>query len=273
MGSTLPVPKHTPQEEIRMKNIFLTSLLFSAFVSMTWARGCHTELKTVYKTEYKETEEEKCETINEEWCNEVCKPHHTKECKPHKEEKCTWEKHTECQDVSKWIDIPYEETECEKKPKKVCEYEWQNTESGKIWAEIPGTCKFEDEEECKNVEKTREKEVTEKICTEVPKKKCKEVEVDLCTTKKTQKCEQECKTKPKKHCEKVHRKIPVQVSKKEKVTSCKYPAEEEKEDDYDYSEVSEFSTNQKLSRASEDESKEDKSDEDESKEDDSDESD
>merc|ERR1711902_441449 len=100
------------------------------------------------------------------------------------------------------------------------------------------------------------------------------VEVDLCITIKTQKCEQECKTKPKKHCEKVHRKIPVQVSKKEKVTSCKYP-EEDKEDDYDYeySEVSEFSTNQKLSRASEDESKEDKSDEDESKEDDSDESD
>merc|ERR1712209_2465 len=172
----------------------------------------------------------------------------TKECKPHKEEKCTWEKHTECQD------------------------EWQNTESGKIWAEIPGTCKFEDEEECKDVAKTRVKEVTEKICTDVPKKKCKEVEVDLCTTIKTQKCEQECKTKPKKHCEKVHRKIPVKVSKKEKVTNCKYP-EEDKEDDYDYPEVSEFSTNQKLSRASDDESKEDKSDEDESKEDDSDESD
>merc|ERR1712130_437152 len=141
------------------------------------------------------------------------------------------------------------------------EYKWENTGSGKIWAEIPGTCKFEDEEECKNVEKTREKEVTEKICTEVPKKKCKEVEVDLCTTIKTQKCEQECKTKPKKHCEKVHRKTPVKVSKKEE------------DYDYEYSEVSEFSTNQKLSRASEDESKEDKSDEDESKEDDSDESD
>merc|ERR1711868_73516 len=135
------------------------------------------------------------------------------------------------------------------KPKKVCEYEWQNTDSGKIWAEIPGTCKFEDEEECKDVAKTRVKEVTEKICTEVPKKNCHEVEVDLCTTIKTQKCEQECKTKPKKHCEKVHRKIPVKVSKKEKVTNCKYP-EEDKEDDYDYSEVSEFSTNQKLSRAS-----------------------
>merc|ERR1712130_111622 len=169
MGSTFPVPKHTTQEEIRMNIIFLTSLLFSAFVSMTWARGCHTELKTVYKTEYKEKEEEKCETLNEEWCNEVCKPVHTKECKPHKEEKCTWEKHTECEDESKWIQIPYEETECEKKPKKVCEYKWENTGSGKIWAEIPGTCKFDDEE-CKNVEKTREKEVTEKICTEVPKK-------------------------------------------------------------------------------------------------------
>merc|ERR1712233_51536 len=170
MGRTFPVPKHTPQEEIRMNIIFLTSLLFSAFVSMTWARGCHTELKTVYKTEYKEKEEEKCETLNEEWWNEVCKPVHTKECKPHKEEKCTWEKHTECQDESTLIDIPYEETECEKKPKKVCEYEWQNTESGKIWAEIPGTCKFEDEEECKDVAKTRVKEVTEKICTEVPKR-------------------------------------------------------------------------------------------------------
>merc|ERR1712130_721640 len=65
MGSRFPIPKHTPQLEVKMK-IFLTSLLFSAIVSMTWARGCHTELKTVWKTEFKETEEEKCQTINED---------------------------------------------------------------------------------------------------------------------------------------------------------------------------------------------------------------
>merc|ERR1712126_247944 len=177
MGSTFPIPKHTPQLEVKMK-IFLTSLLFSAIVSMTWARGCHTELKTVWKTEFKETEEEKCQTINEEWCNEVCKPNHTKECK--------------------------------------------------------------------------------------------EVEEELCTTKETQKCEQECNRKPKKHCEKVHRKTPVRIGKKEKVTSCKYP-EEDNDDyyDYGYPEVSEDSVNQQISGHK---SKEDKSDEDEWKEYDYDES-
>ena len=103
---------------------------------MSWARGCHTEFKTVYKNEFIETEEEICETINEEWCDEVCKPHDTTECKPHWEEKCTWEKHTECKDNTKWIQVPYKETECEKKKIKVCDSEWENTESGKIWAEI-----------------------------------------------------------------------------------------------------------------------------------------
>ena len=134
---------------------------------MSWARGCHTEFKTVWKNEFIETEEEKCETINEEWCDEVCEPHDTKECKPHWEEKCTWEKHTECKDNTKWIQVPYKETECEKKKIKVCDSEWKHTESGKIWAEIPETCKFVDEEECKNVEKTRDKDITEKVCKEV----------------------------------------------------------------------------------------------------------
>merc|ERR1711902_438751 len=93
---------------------------------------------------------------------------------------------------------------------------------GKIWAEIPSTCKFVDEEECKNVEKTREKKIKEKVCKEVPIKKCNnEEELVLCTTKITDKCEQECTTTPKKICEKVHRKTPVRVSKNVPHLFCK----------------------------------------------------
>jgi len=96
------------------------------------------------------------------------------------------------------------------------------TDSGKIWAEIPGTCKFVDEEECKNIEKTRKKYITEKVCTEIPKKKCREVEEELCTTRMTQKCGQECSTVPKQECEIKHRKIPISVSKTEPHIVCEY---------------------------------------------------
>merc|ERR1711902_204643 len=93
---------------------------------------------------------------------------------------------------------------------------------GKIWAEIPSTCKFVDEEECKNVEKTREKKIKEKVCKEVPIKNYNnEEELVLCTTKITDKCEQECTTMPKKICEKVHRKTPVRVSKNVPHLFCK----------------------------------------------------
>merc|ERR1712227_1171508 len=213
--------------------IFFKSSLFSFLVLSTGAQvarqehhsqkqECHTEMKTVLKYEYIEKEEEQCRTIDEEWRTDVCKPSESKECKKHKEKICTWEKDTECKEEDKKVQIPYTETECETQKKKVCDYQWENTGSGKIWAQIPSTCKFVDEEECKNVEKTREKKIKEKVCKDVPKKNCNnEEELVLCTTKITDKCEQECTTMPKKICEKVHRKTPVRVSKNVPHLFCK----------------------------------------------------
>ena len=125
--------------------IFFKSSLFSFLVLSTGAQvarqehhsqeqECHTEMKTVWKYEYIEKEEEQCRTIDEEWCTDVCKPYESKECKKHKEKICTWEKDTECKEEDKKVQIPYTETECETQKKKVCDYQWENTESGKIWA-------------------------------------------------------------------------------------------------------------------------------------------
>merc|ERR1712227_796861 len=119
---------------------------------------------------------------------------------------------------------------CETQKKKVCDYQWENTGSGKIWAKIPSTCKFVDEEECKNVEKTREKKIKEKVCKEVPIKNCNnEEELVLCITKITDKCEQECTTMPKKICEKVLRKTPVRVSKNVPHLFCKNTEDAERD--------------------------------------------
>merc|ERR1711936_590624 len=109
--------KNKDRKQAKMLNIFLKSSLISFLVSMTTGarvlrevhsqeQECHTELKTVWKYEYIEKEEEQCRTIDEEWCSDVCKPHQSKECKPHKEEKCTWENHIECKDEHKKIHIP-----------------------------------------------------------------------------------------------------------------------------------------------------------------------
>merc|ERR1712012_873033 len=222
--------------------IFFKSSLFSFLVLSTGAQvarqvhhsqkqECHTEMKTVWKYEYIEKEEEQCRTIDEEWCTDVCKPYESKECKEHKEKICTWEKDTECKEEDKKVQIPYTETECEMQKKKVCDYQWENTVSGKIWARIvPSTCKFVDEEECKNVEKTREKKIKEKVCKDVPKKNCNnEEELVLCTTKITDKCEQECTTMPKKICEKFLRKTPVRVSKNVPHLFCKNTEDDERD--------------------------------------------
>merc|ERR1711996_234691 len=92
--------------------LFFKSSLFSFLVLSTAAQvarqehhsqeqECHTEMKTVWKYEYIEKEEEQCRTIDEEWCTDVCKPYESKECKKHKEKICTWEKDTECKEEDK----------------------------------------------------------------------------------------------------------------------------------------------------------------------------
>ena len=206
-----------------MNILFISSFLLS-MVTITLAAPltdyCHTEYKIIWKNEYVEKEEYKCQTVYEEWCSEVCKPHESKYCEPHKEEKCTWEKKTECQDVHKKIHVPYTETECKKKQKKVCDHQWQGTGKDKVWAEIPDTCKFVYDDHCEDVTKHREKETTEKVCEEVPKKYCHYVETELCKTITSQKCEPYCTKKPKEHCEKVHKKTPIRVSKKIPHTVC-----------------------------------------------------
>ena len=201
----------------KMNILFLSSFILSV-VPITFAGPltdyCHTEYKIVWKTEYVEKEDYKCQTVYEQWCSKVCKPHNSKYCKPHKEEKCTWEKKTKCKDVHKKVHVPYTETECKKKQKKVCDHHWVGTGKDKVWAEIPSTCKFVYDDHCKDVTKHKEKETTEKVCKEVPKKSCHYVETQQCKTVTTQKCEPYCTKKPKQNCEKVHKKTPIRISKK-----------------------------------------------------------
>ena len=83
-------------------NILFKSSFLLSMIKVTLAGPltdyCHTEYKTIWKTEYVEKEEYKCQTVYEEWCSEDCKPQKSKYCEPHKEEICIWEKKTECKD-------------------------------------------------------------------------------------------------------------------------------------------------------------------------------
>jgi len=203
-----------------MNTLFIPTFISSLVITTLAAESCHTEYKIIWNTQYIEMEGQECHTRDEQWCSEACEPHVSKDCEPHNEELCSWEKKTECKDVHKKIHVPYTETECKKKQKKICDHRWVGTGKDKIWEEIPGTCKFVYDDYCEDVTKHREKETTEQICEEVPQKYCHYVEIELCKTITMQKCKPYCTKKPKEYCEKVHKKVPVKVSKKIPHTVC-----------------------------------------------------
>merc|ERR1712077_38790 len=152
---------------------------------LTGSIQCRTEYATLWDTEYKETETEVCTT--------------------------------EYEKVYKTEYEPYTETECVTEYKEDCEYQWEGHGHDKVWAPIAGTCKTNPYETCKDVAKTKEKQVAYPVCNDVPEQKCVSVPRQECVTVPDQVCTnqplQKCQDVPRQACHSVHKKGPVRVSR------------------------------------------------------------
>merc|ERR1712211_64649 len=74
-----------------------------------------------------------------------------KECRTVYKEVCVEQYKTEYE--------PYTETVCSTLYKDDCEYQWQGEGNNKVWVPIPGTCKKNPYDECRDVTKTKERQV------------------------------------------------------------------------------------------------------------------
>merc|ERR1712244_31285 len=158
---------------------------------------CRTEYTTVWDTQYQEKETQQCETVYEKSCNTVYK--------------------SVCVDQDKTEDEPYTEPECSTEYREDCEYQWEGHGNNKVWAPIPGTCKQNPYDSCKDVTKTKEKQVAypvcrdvpEQVCQDVPRQQCRQVPDQVCTNQPLQ----QCQDVPRQHCTNNHKKVPVRISK------------------------------------------------------------
>merc|ERR1739846_138992 len=164
---------------------------------LTGSIQCRTEYTTLWDTEYKETETEVCTTEYEKQCNTVYK------------NVCVEQYKTEYE--------PYTETECVTEYKEDCEYQWEGHGHDKVWAPIAGTCKTNPYETCKDVAKTKERQVAYPVCNDVPEQKCVSVPRQECVTVPDQVCTnqplQKCQDVPRQACQAIHKKVPVRVSR------------------------------------------------------------
>merc|ERR1739846_144633 len=164
---------------------------------LTGSVQCRTEYTTLWDTEYKETETEECTTVYEKQCNTVYK------------NVCVEQYKTEYE--------PYTETECVTEYKEDCEYQWEGHGHDKVWAPIAGTCKTNPYETCKDVTKTKERQVAYPVCNDVPEQKCVSVPRQECVTVPDQVCTnqplQKCQDVPRQACQAIHKKVPVRVSR------------------------------------------------------------
>merc|ERR1712013_535326 len=112
---------------------------------------------------------------------------------------------------------PYTETECVTEYKEDCEYQWEGHGHDEVWAPIAGTCKTNPYETCKDVAKTKEKQVAYPVCNDVPEQKCVSVPRQECVTVPDQVCTnqplQKCQDVPRQACQAIHKKVPVRVSR------------------------------------------------------------
>ena len=87
-----------------------------------------------------------------------------------------------------------------------------------IWVPIPGTCRQEPFEECVDLAKTKERQVTYPVCEDVPHQVCVDVPKEICHEIPEKKCAEKpyekCADVPREECINVHKKIPIKVSKK-----------------------------------------------------------
>merc|ERR1712079_920296 len=82
----------------------------------------------------------------------------------------------------------------------------------KVWAVIPGTCKKNPYDECRDVQKTHQKQVAYQVCEDVPEEKCQYVNT-------------QCSEVPKQICKVHHKRVPVRVSRKVPKKVCNVPGQ------------------------------------------------
>merc|ERR1711892_135567 len=189
---------------------------------LTGSVQCRTEYTTLWDTEYKETETQVCTTEYEKVCRtetqRLCQPTTRQECNTVYEKQCQTVYKNVCVEKYKTEYEPYTETECSTQYKEDCEYQWEGYGNDKVWAPIAGTCKKNPYDECKDVTKTKEKQVAYPVCNDVPEQKCVDVPRQECVAVPDQICTnqplQKCQDVPRQNCQAVHKKVPVRVSRK-----------------------------------------------------------
>merc|ERR1711922_108200 len=168
---------------------------------LTGSVQCRTEYTTLWDTEYKETETEVCTTEYEKVCRtetqRLCQPTTRQECntvsvsqsctqrlcQPTTRQECNTVCEKQCNTVYKNVCVeqykteyePYTETECVTEYKEDCEYQWEGHGHDKVWAPIAGTCKTNPYETCKDVAKTKERQVAYPVCQDVPRQACQAI--------------------------------------------------------------------------------------------------
>ena len=183
---------------------------------------CTTEYTTVWDTEYKETETQVCTTEYDKQCvteyHALCLDTIRTECRTVYQNKCETVYHSVCVDKYKTEYEPFIESECTTLYKQDCEYRWEGEGNSKVWAPVPGTCKENPYDECKDVAKTKERQVAYPVCREVPQEKCVDVPTEACQDIPEQKCVDQpyetCQDIPRESCHNEHKKVPIRVSRK-----------------------------------------------------------
>jgi len=183
---------------------------------------CNLEYSTTWYTDYKEIETEECHTEYDKLCttevNVVCVDSSVTKCDLVTNTVCHTEYSQQCRDQAKLELEPYIETVCETKYQEECEHRWEGEGNEKIWVPIPGTCRQEPFEECVDLAKTKERQVTYPVCEDVPHQVCVDVPKEICHEIPEKKCAEKpyekCADVPREECINVHKKIPIKVSKK-----------------------------------------------------------
>merc|ERR1712183_957658 len=88
-------------------------------------------------------------------------------------------------------------------------YQWEGHGNNKVWAPIAGTCKTNPYETCKDVTKTKERQVAYPVCNDIPEQKCVSDPRQECVTVP----DQVCTNQPLQKCQDIHKKVPVRVSR------------------------------------------------------------
>merc|ERR1711982_294427 len=161
--------------------------------------------KSTSQTDQRTVHDDVCKTVFER----QCQPTTRQECNTIYEKKCTTIYKSVCVDQYKTEYEPYTETECSTLYKEDCEYQWEGHGNNKVWVPIPGTCKNNPYDECKEVTKTKERQVAYPVCNDVPEQSCRDVPRQVCRDVPDQVCrnqpQKQCSQVPRQECHSVHK--------------------------------------------------------------------